>query len=121
MKKKFWQSIAIVFIGLIKWIRIPFKKYREYSDKKFRERVDRVYFNMDKHGNRFFKGRLHAFHDEVSGADGSLTAWANIKQGDIAMTLSVPQSQFAEALGYSSQQECLSNPELEAGIPHGHL
>lgn len=26
-------------------------RYRDYRDRKFRERIDRVYFHVDEHGN----------------------------------------------------------------------
>lgn len=33
-----------------------FKAYREWRDKKFIERIDRVYFKKDKDENLFIKG-----------------------------------------------------------------
>ena len=47
-------------------------RYRGYRDRKFRERIDRVYFHVDEHGNRFFKGSLYAVKDEETGAAGIL-------------------------------------------------
>ena len=49
-------------------------RYQERRDKKFRERIDRVYFHVDEHGNRFIKGSLYAVKDEEPGASGILCA-----------------------------------------------
>ena len=35
-----------------------FKAYREWRDKKFIERIDRVYFNKDKDENLYIKGNV---------------------------------------------------------------
>lgn len=35
-----------------------FKAYREWRDKKFIERIDRVYFNKDKDENLYVKGNV---------------------------------------------------------------
>ena len=50
-------------------------KYKDYRDRKFRERIDRAYFHVDEHGNRFVKGHLHAVYDEKTKAKGNVTAW----------------------------------------------
>lgn len=59
-------------------IKNPFRsllsRYRDYRDRKFRERIDRVYFHVDEHGNRFFKGSLYAVKDEETGAAGIVCA-----------------------------------------------
>lgn len=36
----------------------PFKAYRLWRDRKFRERIDRVYFHADEHGNKEMQGNL---------------------------------------------------------------
>ena len=48
------------------------RKYRDWRDRKFRQRIDRVYFHVDEHGNRFMKGAFHAVKDEETGAGGIL-------------------------------------------------
>lgn len=50
-------------------------RFRERRDRKFRERIDRVYFHADEHGNRFIKGSLNAVYDEETKAKGNVTAW----------------------------------------------
>lgn len=35
-----------------------FKAYKEWRDKKFIERIDRVYFNKDKDENLYVKGNV---------------------------------------------------------------
>lgn len=35
-----------------------FKAYKEWRDKKFIERIDRVYFKKDKDENHFIKGNV---------------------------------------------------------------
>lgn len=47
-------------------------RYKDYRDRKFRERIDRVYFHVDEHGNRFIKGSLYAVKDEETGSAGIL-------------------------------------------------
>ena len=72
------------------------RRLRERSDRKFRERIDRVYFHVDEHGNRFIKGSLYAIKDEDTGAPGILCAnptitlqeikevkWENLFDGEI--------------------------------------
>lgn len=54
--------------------RSMLSRYRDYRDRKFRERIDRVYFHMNEHGNRFFKGSLYAVKDEETGAAGIVCA-----------------------------------------------
>lgn len=51
-----------------------FQKYKNYRDRKFRERIDRVYFRTDGSGRRFISGSLFAVRDEKTGALGHLTA-----------------------------------------------
>ena len=48
------------------------RKYRDWRDRKFRQRIDRVYFHVDEHGNRFMLGAFHAVKDEETGAGGIL-------------------------------------------------
>lgn len=50
-------------------------RYRGYRDRKFRECIDRVYFHVDEHGNRFIKSNLNAVYDEKTTAQGNFTAW----------------------------------------------
>lgn len=50
------------------------KSIKAWRDKRFRERIDRVYFHTDGHGNRFIKGSLYAVADEETGQGGCLTA-----------------------------------------------
>lgn len=52
------------------WLR----KLQEKREARFRERIDRVYFHTDGHGNRFIKGHLYAVNDDVTGQKGGLTA-----------------------------------------------
>lgn len=49
-------------------------RYRERRDKKFRERIDRVYFHADEYGNRFMEGSFFAVKDESTGASGIICA-----------------------------------------------
>lgn len=36
----------------------PIKAYRQWRDRKFYERVDRVYFHADGHGNKEMQGNF---------------------------------------------------------------
>ena len=48
------------------------KRFREWRDRRFRERIDRVYFDCDKQGNRYLRGNLRVVRDPVSAMGGSL-------------------------------------------------
>lgn len=46
-----------------------FKLYREWSDRRFVERINRVYFKKDNSDNLFWEGRLYVV------APGSISIW----------------------------------------------
>lgn len=46
-----------------------FKLYREWRDRRFIERINRVYFKKDNSDNLFGEGRLHVV------APGSISIW----------------------------------------------
>lgn len=46
-----------------------FKLYREWRDRQFVERINRVYFKKDNSDNLFWEGRLHVV------APGSISIW----------------------------------------------
>ncbi len=48
------------------------KRFREWRDRRFRERIDRVYFDCDRQGNRYLRGNLRVVRDPVSAMGGSL-------------------------------------------------
>lgn len=59
-----------------------FKQFRNWRDRRFRERIDRVYFRHDGHGNRFIGGSLHAVYDPEAKATGGLISWGTVpKEG----------------------------------------
>lgn len=59
---------------VLQLILYPFKKWKEYRDRKFRERIDRIYFCTDGCGHRFMPDRIFAVRDEETGAPGQFTA-----------------------------------------------
>ena len=48
------------------------KRFREWRDRRFRERIDRVYFQCDAQGNRFLRGNLKVVRDPVTAMGGNL-------------------------------------------------
>lgn len=48
------------------------KRFREWRDRRFCERIDRVYFNCDRQGSRYLRGNLRVVRDPVSAMGGSL-------------------------------------------------
>lgn len=72
---------------VLQLILYPFKKWKENRDKKFIERIDKLYFQKDKYGNRFIKGQLHAVFDEETKAKGSVTAWLDIPSDKVVPKL----------------------------------
>ena len=66
------------------------KRFREWRDRRFRERIDRVYFRCDKQGNRFLCGNLRVVKDPVTAMGGNLAvsrdAWI---VGDVRTTSSI--------------------------------
>ena len=43
-----------------------FKMYRDWRNRKFVEKIDKLYFHKDKQGNRFMKGTLLVVYDNSS-------------------------------------------------------
>ena len=42
-----------------------FKLYREWRDRKFVERINRVYFKKDEKSNQYLEGSLHVSKDII--------------------------------------------------------
>lgn len=51
-----------------------FKMYRDWKNRKFVEKIDKLYFHKDKQGNRFMKGTLLVVYDNKTGAYGNVMA-----------------------------------------------
>lgn len=51
-----------------------FKMYRDWRNRKFVEKIDKLYFHKDKQGNRFMKGTLLVVYDNKTGAYGNVMA-----------------------------------------------
>lgn len=86
-------------------------RFRERSDKKFRERIDRVYFHHDGDGNRFFKGQLHAIFDEKTNMPGGLSSSGVCSLEDIRRQLSSIQPRFVGWEEYHYRKDGQSNLE----------
>ena len=48
--------------------------YRDWRNRKFVEKIDKLYFHKDKQGNRFMKGTLLVVYDNKTGAYGNVMA-----------------------------------------------
>lgn len=55
---------------------------RDRRDKRFRERIDRVYFRHDGKGVRYFDGLLVAVRDEDTGQYGGVVSGGYISLND---------------------------------------
>lgn len=60
-----------------------FKLYRDWRDKKFVERINRVYFKQDNAGNLFMEGDLHVCGDK----NGHIVSWVNKSMEDVKNSL----------------------------------
>lgn len=87
----------------------PIKAYREWRNKRFVERIDKLYFNKDNAGNLFIKGHLHAICDGEN--KGGLTAWPDKELEDMFQILSEFHSQFEIETKFASEQVVQSNLE----------
>lgn len=52
-----------------------FKLYREWRDRRFVERINRVYFRKDNADNLFLEGNLHVVNSKKN--TGSIKAWGD--------------------------------------------
>ena len=77
------KKTVTMFDNCFNWIKNLILRYKYYKDRKFIERIDRVYFKVDNSGNRFIKGHLHTIYDEKTKTNGLITAWADKKPEDI--------------------------------------
>lgn len=79
---------------IYRYILAPYRKWREYRDRKFVERIDKLYFHHDGHGNRFFKGCLYAVCDDVTDAPGVLSSSPVHTLSDIRQEVSGIRSRY---------------------------
>lgn len=86
------------------------KRYRDYRDRKFRERIDRVYFHHDGDGNRFFKGQLHVVCDDDTNMPGGLSSSGEYTIEDIRSQLSNIHPRFVGWEEYHYRKDNQSNP-----------
>ena len=63
-------------------------RYRAWRDERFRQRIDKVYFQLDQKGNRYIYGNLNAVYDTRNGTPGDVTGWGNLTREDIFGELS---------------------------------
>lgn len=54
------------------------KGFREWRDRRFRERIDRVYFRCDVDGNRYIFGNLYVKADSAKAFTGRLVVAKNV-------------------------------------------
>lgn len=59
---------------MIRTIKSLVRAWKARRDRKFRERIDRVYFRHDGKGNRFIRGHLYAEIDERASCPGEISA-----------------------------------------------
>lgn len=57
-----------------RYMKNLFKMYRDWRNRKFVEKIDKLYFHKDKQGNRFMKGTLLVVYDNKTGAYGNVMA-----------------------------------------------
>lgn len=86
-------------------------RYKERRDKKFRERIDRIYFHHDGNGNRFIKGQLHAIYDDETNMPGGVSSSSEYSLEDIRLLLSNIHPRFVGWEEYRSRKDNQSNLE----------
>lgn len=99
----------------------PICAWREHRDKRFVERIDRLYFHHDGDGNRFFKGQLHAVFDEETKMPGGLSSSAEQSLLDIQQLLSSIHPRFVGWTEYRLRKDNQSGPEEDKNTSLNHL
>lgn len=72
----------------MKYITQLIRAFASYRNRRFRERIDRVYFEHDGNGNRYIRGRLIAVYDKATGQNGELSAGSNLDKTEAATLMS---------------------------------
>ena len=55
------------------------KRFREWRDRRFRERIDRVYFRRDKEGSRYISGNVCVVADKANRPTGRLEVAGDVR------------------------------------------
>ncbi len=93
------------------------KRFREWRDRRFRERIDRVYFRHDGTGNRFVDGILWTVKDSKTGQIGdSASCFNSLSSHDIdllgsrsladALPVDHPARRVLELASHAARQAC---------------
>lgn len=61
-----------------------FKMYREWRNRKFVEKINKVYFKQDNDGNLFMEGNLHVYGKN----NGVISFWADKSLDDVKKSIS---------------------------------
>lgn len=68
---------------MIRTIKSLVRAWKARRDRKFRERIDRVYFRHDGKGNRFIRGHLYVVFDPETMQRGNITGVDNGTMDDV--------------------------------------
>lgn len=82
------------------------KSIKAWRDRRFKERIDRVYFRHSGDGHRYIEGCLCAVKDTQTGEDGMLCSGGYLTY-EVALALKENCKQ--------TQSETLSKPHLPKG------
>lgn len=60
-----------------------FKMYRDWRNRKFVEKINKIYFKQDNAGNLFMEGSLHVYCKN----NGIITSWMDKSKEDVKNSL----------------------------------
>ena len=66
-----------------RYMKNLFKMYRDWKNRKFVEKINKVYFKQDNAGNLFMEGSLHVYGKN----NGIITSWMDKSKEDVKNSL----------------------------------
>ena len=61
-----------------------FKMYRDWRNRKFVEKINKIYFKQDNDGNLFMEGRLYVYGKN----NGVISSWVDKSLDDVKKSIS---------------------------------
>lgn len=67
-----------------RYMKNLFKMYRDWKNRKFVEKINKVYFKQDNAGNLFMEGSLHVYGKN----NGVISSWVDKSLDDVKKSIS---------------------------------
>lgn len=79
-----WINVEGIYNQLnTRYMKNLFKMYRDWKNRKFVEKINKVYFKQDNAGNLFMEGSLHVYGKN----NGIITSWMDKSKEDVKNSL----------------------------------